>query len=136
MKLQNIFRMQTIVISLGAALFLATSAQAQEITNTSFDEGPNVVAFAQPAPAPAASNLSSPASNSPAMTPGSAMISTPIVVQESAASLWTPVEGWLFAAFLFCTALISLYALVEAKRANRNFKTRVAPQVNREVALH
>jgi hypothetical protein len=135
MKLQNIFRMQAIVIGLGAALFLTTSAQAQEITNDSFDDGPNVVALAQPSATPAASDLNSPVANSTAMT-ASAMISTPVVEQESAASLWTPVQGWLFAAFLLCVALISLYALVEAKRANRNLNTRVSSQVTNRVALY
>jgi hypothetical protein len=135
MKLQNIFRMQAIVIGLGAALFLTTSVQAQEITNASFDEGPNVVALAQPSSIPTPSASNSPAANSDAVT-SAAMISTPIAVQESAASLWTPAEGWLFVAFLFCTAMISLYALVEAKRANRNHNTRVDSQVNSRVALY
>ncbi len=134
MKVQNIFRMQAIVIGLGAALFLTTSAQAQEITNSSFDEGPNVVAFAQPSPTTAASALNSPAANSDVMT-SAAMVSTPVVAQESAVSLWTPVEGWLFVAFLISVALISLYALVEAKRANRNLNPRVNSQVSGRIAL-
>jgi hypothetical protein len=135
MKLQNIFRMQAIVIGLGAAFLLTTPAQAQEITNDSFDEGPNVVAMAQPSPTPAASDLNSSAADSVPMT-SAAIISAPVMVQESAASLWTPVQGWLFVAFLICTALISLYALVEAKRANRNHNGRVNSQVNSRVALY
>jgi len=126
--------MQAIVIGLGAALFLATSTQAQEITNDTFDENPNVVALAQPSAAPASSDFDSSATNSGAMN-SAAMISTPIVAQESLASLWIPVQGWLFAAFLICTVLISLYALVEAKRANRNHNAHVDSRVNGRIAL-
>ena len=47
-------RVQVMVVGLGMALFCAGATSAQEIVNTSFDDGPNVAALAQPA-APAAS---------------------------------------------------------------------------------
>ena len=51
-------RVQMMVAGLGMALFCAGAAKAQEIVNTSFDDGPNVAAFAQPvAPAANASNV-------------------------------------------------------------------------------
>jgi hypothetical protein len=46
-------RVQMMVAGLGMALFCVGATKAQEIVNTSFDDGPNVAALAQPA-APAA----------------------------------------------------------------------------------
>lgn len=42
-------RVQMMVAGLGMALFCAGTTKAQEIVNTSFDDGPNVAALAQPA---------------------------------------------------------------------------------------
>ena len=47
MKLRNLIRWQLILAGLGAALFMTPSAQSQEITNTTFDDGPYVTTFAQ-----------------------------------------------------------------------------------------
>ena len=53
-------RVQVMVAGLGMALFCAGATKAQEIVNTSFDDGPNVTALAQPAaPATAATVTSS-----------------------------------------------------------------------------
>src|SRR6266700_8118341 len=57
MRLQNIFRMHAMVIGFGAVLLLASSARAQEIENTNWDEASNSVATAQPAAAPNAIEL-------------------------------------------------------------------------------
>lgn len=42
-------RVQVMVAGLGVALYCAGATKAQEIVNTSFDDGPNVTALAQPA---------------------------------------------------------------------------------------
>jgi len=134
MKIQNIIRMQAIMIGLGAALFLTTSTRAQEITNSSFDESRNCVAFSQPDPVPAATDLNSSAANSDATIPV-AVIATPIVTQAAIVSLWNSIEGWVIASFLFCVALVALYALLEAKRANRNLEARIGSKVDRRAVL-
>jgi len=48
MKLRKMVRWQLILAGLAAALYFApAAAYSQEITNTAFDDGPNVVTFAQ-----------------------------------------------------------------------------------------
>ena|SRR5215472_3276403 len=49
MTFGKVLRVQMMVAGLGMALFCAGTTKAQEIVNTSFDDGPNVAAFAQPA---------------------------------------------------------------------------------------
>jgi hypothetical protein len=50
MKLRNILRMQAMLVAFAAVMLMGTSAAAQEIENTVWADGPNVVPFAQPAP--------------------------------------------------------------------------------------
>jgi hypothetical protein len=133
MKIQNIFRMQAIVIGFAAALLLASSTPAQEIENTNWDDGPNAVPFAQPAPAATPNDLNSAAADSHAASTA-AVISEPIVNQEAAIAQRPPVEGGMIAFLLVCIAVAVLYGLVEAKRGNRNRNGR-ARQVNSRAAL-
>ncbi len=58
--------MHTVMIGVVAAMFLASSAPAQEIENTRWDEGSNVAPVQQPAPAKAANDLKASALNSSA----------------------------------------------------------------------
>ena len=127
MKIQKIFCTHTVMIGVAAALFLASSAPAQEIENTRWDEGPNVVAVQQPAPAATndlkASALDSSASNS-------AAIAKPIATQESMVSRLNPVEGWAIALALVFAALLAPYRLVQTKRPRQNSENGSA-QANR-----
>jgi hypothetical protein len=127
MKIQKIFCTHTVMIGVAAALFLASSAPAQEIENTRWDEGPNVVAVEQPAPAAAndlkASALGSSASNS-------AATAKPIATQESIVSRLNPVEGWTIALALVFAALLAPYRLLQTKRAKQNSENGSA-QANR-----
>ncbi len=113
MKIQKIFRMHTIMIGVAAALFLASSAPAQEIENTRWNEGPNVESVQQPAAAPAANDLKASVPNS--STSNFAAIAKPIATQESMVSRLNPVEGWAIALALGFAAL-----LAQARRAKRN----------------
>ncbi len=124
MKLQNILRMQALVIGFAGLLLLASSARAQEIVNTSFDDGPNVAPSAQPSPAPAANDLNSEAGEPQAFVPA-AMLSGPVVLRGAAIVRWNLIKGWLMVGMLVCIALVALYALSEAKRANRNLTARL-----------
>jgi hypothetical protein len=112
MKIQKIFSMHTVMIGVAAALFMASSAPAQEIENTRWDEGANVVAVQQPARATAANDLKASALNSSASN--SAAIAKPIA-QESVVSRMNPVEGWAIALALGFAAL-----LAQTRRAKRN----------------
>ena len=124
MKLQNIIRMQAMVLGFAGVLLLANSAPAQEIANESFDDGPNVAPLAQPAPASVSSDLNSAAAE-PQIVVSAAMISEPIVARGAGISRWTLIEGWLIVSLLVCIAMGALYALSEAKRANRNLAARL-----------
>ena len=53
MKFQSMIRKGLVFVGFSAALVLLPgSVSAQEITNTDFNDGPNVVAFTQPAASP------------------------------------------------------------------------------------
>ncbi len=133
MKLQMILRMLAVVIVFAGVLLLARSVSAQEITNTSFDDGQNVAPFAQPATAATASDSNSTIEEPQAVMPA-AMISEPTVVQEAGISMWSSLGGWLMAIFLVGIAVVALYALSEAKRANRNLAARLG-QIKRRSAV-
>ncbi len=125
MKVQNILRVTMIMIGIGAALLLTGSVQAQEIENTAWDDGPTVAPFAQPAPTLTANDLQPSSAKSLAPVMSFAGVPTsPLITEEASVSQWTPVEGCLFVSLLVCIALVALYALAEAKRANRNIEAR------------
>jgi len=118
MKIQKIFCMHTVMIGVAAALFLASSAPAQEIENTRWDECSNVVAVQQPARAAVANDLKASALNSSASN--SAAIAKPIATQESMVSRLHPVEGWAIALALGFAALLAPYRLAQTKRTKQN----------------
>ena len=105
------------MIAVAAALFLASSAPAQEIENTRWDEGSNVVAVQQPARVTVAIDSKASALDSSAIS--SAAIAKPIA-QESAVSRLNPVEGWAIALALGFAALLAPYRLARTKRAKQN----------------
>jgi len=53
------------------------------------------------------------------------MVSEPAVAGEGGISLWTTLEGWLITSFLLGIAIVAVYALSEAKRANRDLAARL-----------
>jgi hypothetical protein len=126
MKLQNIFRMQAIVIGFGAVLLLSTPVKAQEIVNTEFSDGPSVTSFTQPAAI---------TTEAAATAPSAVQVKaeTPVATNPQLASMDSSIEGWLFGSSLFGVALIAIYAIAEVRRANRNL--RVRPSFTRRVVL-
>ena len=130
MKIQNIIRMQAVLIGFAGVLFLASSAPAQEITNTEWPDAPGATTPVQASAAPAANN-----SNTVAVNPSAAAsVGKPIVSQEAAVSQWPAVETWAMACLLVFFTLIALYKRAAARHANRNLESRVR-QVNDRVAL-
>jgi len=132
MKIQKIFRMQAVVIGCVAALFLASSAPAQEIENTRWNEGPNVAAFEQPAPASVANGLKASGVDSSSST--AVAVANPVAAQEYVVSRLSPVEGWLIVFSLIFMALLAQYKLEQTRRANRN-SAAGADQANSTVIL-
>jgi len=133
MKIQNMVRMQAVVIGFAGVLFLASSAPAQEITNTEWLDAPGTTETVQASAAPAVNAANTVAVN-PSSTSAAASIAKPIVSQEAAVSQWPAVETWAMACLLVFFTLIALYKRAAARHANRNFKSRIR-QVHDGVAL-
>ena len=140
MKFHTILRTQWLVTSLGAALLLAAPVNAQEITNTEFDDGPYVVPFSDTVstedPAVAAS---------PVMTESQALqvmaaISAPSIpdeanlIQVSAVERWITIALLVIASLLAVFILVELSVLVELKRARRSLHSAHNPRVSPRTA--
>jgi hypothetical protein len=126
MKLRNILRMQAVLVAFAAVMMMGTTAAAQEIENTVWADGPNVVPFAQPAPA----NLVMVTNTENATTTDGLELNVAAMIQpnitpDAGASQWTSVEVWAMISSLVFIAVIMMYSLVEAKRNNKKFNTRV-----------
>jgi hypothetical protein len=121
MKVRNILRMQAIVIGFGAALLLASSAPAQEIVNSTFNDGPNVASFDQPTEKNVTLGTSQ-AANATDANAGAveAAVSTPIVSNEAVTAMENSAERWLIAASLCGLLMLAVYAVAEVRRVNRN----------------
>jgi hypothetical protein len=121
MKVRNILRTQAIVIGFGAALLLANSAPAQEIVNSTFNDGPNVASFDQPV----AKSVTLGTSDETTAVQGNsgaveASVATPIVSNEAVTAMENSAERWLIAASLCGLLMLAVYAVAEVRRANRN----------------
>ena len=104
-------RVQMMVAGLGLALFCAGTTRAQEIVNTSFDDGPNVAPLTQPA----ASTATVPASQP--MTANTQLLATEPASQNEPSDkmLWIGVSlVWLGA--------IGMYFSGPAKRFARELR--------------
>lgn len=105
-------RVQMMVAGLGMALFCAGATKAQEIVNTSFDDGPNVAALAQPA-APAANAAS--VTDGQTITPNTELPAAAANVGETASSeklLWIGCSlVWLGAIGMFFSGPAKRFAL-------------------------
>ena len=128
MKLRNIFRMQAVLVAFAAVMLMGTTAAAQEIENTVWADGPNVVPFAQPAPAEVA-QVTTDANTADSTTTDGLELNAAAMIQPnitpSGTSQWTSVEVWAMISSLVFIAAIMLYSLVEAKRNNKKFNSRV-----------
>lgn len=117
MKIQNIFR-QAIAIGFGVAVLWASTvpAQAQEIVNTEFPDGPYVSSFQQNTanlpPVAAATANAVPANN--AFTP--AAVPTPAVAEQAVVSMSDYLRDTLIASSFFGLLLFVVYAIAEIRR--------------------
>jgi|GEM_PF-2265200 uncharacterized MAPEG superfamily protein len=131
MKLQSILRLQAITIGLAAVLFLATSAHAQEIDNTVWNDGPDTSTTAQPAtvsaPVASTNNMQSTASTQPAQA---STLQRHLTTTNASLTELTPINGWLFALLLFCLTMILLLARAEAARFKNSSLVHVAQVKN------
>jgi hypothetical protein len=135
MTFQKMLRTQLIVAGFAAALMLASAAKAQEITNTEFNDGPYVAAFAQPVVAQV-----TPAST-PVMTEPqaieAAVITAPVFADEETLVAASSVERWIVAGMLLIAFMVigfyclaELNALAALKRANRSLRARTSTRMS------
>ena len=139
MAFQKTLRTQLIITGFGAALLLAGSVKAQDITNTEFSDGPYVVAFAQPAESAFAQ--STPATSLPVTNEfrsvQAAAVSMPVVPGDDSGVAWSATEQWVVAGTLFIALGVIMFycaaelaALAEVKRANRSLRARTAARMS------
>ena len=136
MTFQKMLRTQLVVAGFGAALFLASSAKAQEITNTEFNDGPYVAAFAQPVVAQA-TPASTPVMTEPQAMQAVAAITAPVFADEETLAAASSVERWIVAGMLLVAFIViglyclaELNALTELKRANRSLRARTSTRMS------
>jgi hypothetical protein len=136
MTFQKMLRTQLIVAGFGAALVLASSAKAQEITNTEFSDGPYVAAFAQPVVAHA-TPASTPVMTEPQAMEAIAAITAPVFADEETLVAASSVERWIVVGLLLVAFIVigfyclaELNALTELKRANRNLRARTSNRMS------
>jgi hypothetical protein len=124
MKHQSKIRTQLAIAGLGAALLLAGAAKAQEIVNTSFDDGPDVTPFTQQGSVDANANA-----NASHALPGSQAVLTTEAI-NAPANQSVPVENnddehegliWTGVVLVWIGA-IGLYAGGPAKRFTRELR--------------
>jgi len=110
MKFQNRMKLQALVMACGAALCFASSTFGQEIVNTQFPDGPNVVPLSQNT-ALDASTAASPASSE---TIPAGAIDEPVANQASA----IPVEAVIPSiSMILSLCLLVVYAFAKTKRS-------------------
>jgi hypothetical protein len=132
MKFQNMIRSGLVIAGLGAVLSFPGSVWAQEITNSTFSDGPNVAAFAQPNATAQSTDLNSNALPGPEAAKASAAIASAVQPQP-AIDEHEPTEGsmWAGVAFLWISAAAVL-AYIPAKR----FVDRMRALRNSTVSTH
>jgi len=108
-------RMQMMVAGLGVALFCASATKAQEIVNTSFDDGPNVAALTQAA-APATPAATVVVSQSTTANTQLSAAAEPANATDSETLLWIGVS-------LVWMGAIGMYFCGPAKRFAREMRT-------------
>jgi hypothetical protein len=132
MKFQNIIRSGLVLTGISAALAFPGSVWAQEITNSTFSDGPYVVALAQPAATAQSTDANVNALPGPQAVQASLAIAASAQPRPSS-NEQEPTEGsmWAGVAFLWIAA-----TAVFAYAAARRFLDRVRSFRNSPVSTH
>jgi hypothetical protein len=120
MEFRKMVRWQVVLAGLGAALLFTPVVKSQEITNTAFDDGPNVARFSEPAPAPISAAAVPQHSAVPSGTESGAVETS--FSMERASLLDSPVVT--AGLTLLLLACIALSAVSESRRSRRNYSDR------------
>jgi hypothetical protein len=116
MKFQNMIRSGLVIAGLGAALAYPGSVRAQEITNSTFSDGGNMVALAQPSDATQSADANVNALPGPQAAQASEVIAASAQPRPGS-NEQEPTEGsmWAGVAFLWIIAAAA-FAYAAAKR--------------------
>ena len=116
MKFKSIIRMQIVLVGLGAALFFANAASAQQdVDPTTFETNP-VAMQGQEAPV-VQSSIPDGVSAAPVKAPTLAAVDTEsVAVQEAGAKKWSPVDTLTLMATMLGLAFIVVRGIAEARR--------------------
>ena len=126
MKFNSMIRQGMVLAGLTAAMVvLPGTVKAQEITNTEFSDGPNVVAIEQPT-ANAHEDVTV-----TMLAPEQAMSANQAIAGAAEGESMTEEEAprpsaWATFLLTLCVGLIALYTLISADRASRNMGHRVS----------
>lgn len=124
MKIRMIVRTQMVLMTVAAALMLASSVYAQQdMDPTSFSDGPYVTTFTQPVTANANSTFTMDATNSAAAVPV-ASENTEMAVEEAGVAEWTKVDAYSTMALMLLMGFGVLYGTlkIERERITRSFR--------------
>jgi len=115
MKFRKMIRWQLVLAGLAAAMLFTPSAHSQEITNTAFDDGPNVTGFAQPTAAQPSAQVLPTQAAVPSVTEAAAIQAS--LPKPRVAVIDAPLVTAGLALLLFIC--IALSAIREPKSRNR-----------------
>jgi hypothetical protein len=130
MKIKDILRTQALVIGFAGMLSLASSAPAQEITNTEWPDAPGSTSTLRTAPEALVVNSSAVNSNVPAVATQAAI--QPNAAQQASLAQWPALQSWMVACLLVFFTLLALYKSAAIRRKDQNMKSH---RDSREVAL-
>ncbi|MGB8325589.1 MAG: hypothetical protein WCE52_21700 [Candidatus Acidiferrum sp.] len=116
MKIRMIVRTQMMLMTVAAALMLASSVYAQQdMDPTPFADGPYVTTFAQPVIANANSTYTMDATNTAAALPA-ASENTEMAVEEAGVAEWTNVDAYSSMALMLLLGSGVLYGTLKNQR--------------------
>jgi hypothetical protein len=121
MKYNTIIRVQLMLVAMVAALFLTSSAYAQQdMDPASFPDGPYVSSFSQASHsdvnAKASNTFAMDATNSPAQAAAS---TDEVALEEAGLAQWTSADTWTTTSLMMAMALLVLYGALQTKRARK-----------------
>jgi hypothetical protein len=113
MKFRTMVRMQMILMGLGAALLLVSSAHAQQDMDPAFfPDGGNVEPFRQPAAVTVNNAITIDLANAATAPQAISKAST----QVGSVAMWTTANVWGISLLVISMTLVTLYSLARAKR--------------------
>ena len=135
MKIQQILRMQAVMIAVAGTLFLASSAPAQEITNQEWPDNSATTSVQAQAPAVATVANSSSVSTPTVASP---VVASPAATQQATLAQQSALRGLAIGSVLVFLTTLVLYKRISERLANQNSRRRddqVNDQVSEALAL-